>query len=131
MYDFDKDDDCFIPIDEAVIEERLSTLGIPFAAEYFADSKKLPFAVYLTPAALYSGADGYNMQREQRFRIELYTLSKKDTLRRKLFQLFRDVPFEVEEESGGQKNYYLTAIEFRSILFDLDDDIVDDDETED
>lgn len=113
----------FETIDEEVISARLKTLQIPVSDEFFADSKKLPFAVYLTPSAEYSGADGYNMQREQLFRIELYTLSKKDPLRKKLFKLFRDIPFSVEEVSGGLKNYYLTAIEFSSTLFDLDDDI--------
>ena len=117
-YDYDPE---FEIIDEGVIERRLKSLNIPVTDEYFADSKKVPFCVYLTPSAHYDGADGCNMQREQNFRIELYTLSKKSPLRKKLFDLFRDTPFDVEEESGGQKNYYLTAIEF-SVTLDLEDD---------
>lgn len=119
--DYDPD---FEIIDEGVIEERLNSLHIPITDEYFADSKNLPFCVYLTPSAHYSGADGINTQREQMFRIELYTKSKKSPLRQKLFDLFNDVEFDVEEESGGQKNYYLTAIEFSSLL-DLDSEYED------
>ncbi|MCM1523818.1 MAG: hypothetical protein NC120_05110 [Ruminococcus sp.] len=107
-------------IDEDEIAERLSKLGIPFADEYFPDSKAAPYAVYTTPEAEYDGADMINLYRKQTFRIELYTASKRDPLRRKLFELFEDVPFHVDEVSGGMKNFYVTAITFRQTLFDLD-----------
>lgn len=110
-------------IDEDEIEERLKQLHIPFASEYFADGKTVPYCVYLTPEAEYYGADGYNMLRDQKFRIELYTLSKKAKQRKQLFDLFNDVSFSVSEISGGQKNYYLTVIEFEQTLqLDNDDD---------
>lgn len=116
------DDDLeFEAIDESVIEQRLKSLGVPFSAEYFAGTQTPPYVVYLTPSADYYGADGVNMKRDQRFRIELYTKSKADKLRLRLFKLFSDVPFSVEEESGGQKNYYYTAITFEQTL-DLDID---------
>jgi hypothetical protein len=110
-----------IAIDEAEIEARLETLRIPYAEEYFASTQSPPYAVYLTPSAVYYGADGVNLKRDQNFRIELVTKSKKDKVRRKFLNLFDDTPFEVEEESGGQRNYYLTAISFTSTL-DLEDD---------
>lgn len=116
-----------IDIDEAEIEARLATLNVPFAAEYFASTQSPPYAVYLTPSASYYGADGVNLKRDQNFRIELVTKSKKDRVRRKFLNLFNDTPFEVEEESGGQRNYYLTAISFTSTL-DLEDDEDDEDD---
>lgn len=110
------EEEYFGVIDEAEIERRLAKLNVPFAAEYFPDSKNYPYVVYLTPSATYYGADGVNLKRDQRFRVELYTATKKDKLRKKLFELFNDVPFEVEEISGGQKNYYVTVIEFEQTL---------------
>ena len=112
-------------IDEDEIEERLKQLHIPFASEYFADGKTVPYCVYLTPEAEYYGADGYNMLRDQKFRIELYTLSKKAKQRKQLFDLFSDVPFSVIEisDNHGPRNYYLTVIEFEQTLqLDNDDD---------
>lgn len=112
-----EDDDRFSPIDETVIAERLKTLGIPYADEYFPDSKNAPYVVYTTPEADYGGADGYNLTRVQTFQIELFTSTKKDPHRGKLFELFSDVPFHVSEVSGGMKNFYLTAITFKQTLF--------------
>lgn len=117
-----------IAIGEAEIEARLETLNVPFAAEYFASTQSPPYAVYLTPSATYYGADGCNMKRDQHFRIELVTKSKKDRVRRKFLNLFNDVPFEVEEESGGQRNYYLTAISFMITLDLEDEEDIDDEE---
>ena len=117
-----------IAIDEAEIEARLETLRIPYAEEYFAATQSPPYAVYLTPSATYYGADGCNMMRDQHFRIELVTKTKKDRVRRKFLNLFNDVPFEVEEESGGQRNYYLTAISFMSTLDLEDEEDIDDEE---
>lgn len=119
-----------ICIDEAEIEARLETLRIPYAEEYFAATQSPPYAVYLTPSAVYYGADGVNMKRDQHFRIELVTKSKKDRVRTKFLKLFNDVPFEAEEESGGQRNYYLTAISFDSTLDleDEDEEDIDDEE---
>lgn len=114
-----------IDIDEAEIEARLATLRIPYAEEYFAATQSPPYAVYLTPSASYYGADGVNMKRDQHFRIELVTKSKRDRVRDKFLKLFNDTPIEVEEESGGQRNFYLTAISFTSTL-DLEDDEDDD-----
>lgn len=117
-----------IDIDEAEIEARLKTLNVPFAAEYFASTQSPPYAVYLTPSASYYGADGVNLKRDQHFRIELVTKSKRDRVRTKFLRLFNDVPFEAEEESGGQRNYYLTAISFMSTLDLEDEDDIDDEE---
>ena len=119
-----------IAIDEAEIEARLKTLRIPCAEEYFAATQSPPYVVYLTPSAVYYGADGVNLKRDQHFRIELVTKSKRDRVRNKFLKLFNDVPFETEEESGGQRNYYLTAISFDSTL-DLDLEDEDDDIDED
>lgn len=107
-------------LDEADILERLKTLGIPVAEEYFPESKNPPYAVLTTPAASYEGADGANLYRKQTFAIELYTSAKKDPVRKKFFDLFSDRPFKVEEESAGMKNYYVTVISFTQILYDIE-----------
>lgn len=103
-------------VDEAEIERRLKTLNMPMANEYFATSIIPPYVVYLTPSAEYFGADGVNMMRNQTFRVNMVTKSKDVKLQQKLFSLFNDIQFRVSEESGGQKNYYLTSLEFEQTL---------------
>ena len=112
-------------VDEEEIEKRLKILKLPTANEYFAASVQPPYIVYLTPHAEYYGADGVNMMRDQTFRVELVTKSKDIVLQNELFKLFSDIPFRVQEESGGQRNYYLTTLEFEQTL---PIDYVDDDE---
>lgn len=112
-------------VDEEEIEKRLKILKLPMASEYFAASVQPPYIVYLTPSANYYGADGVNMMRDQTFRIELITKSKDIVLQNELFKLFSDIPFRVTEESGGQRNYYLTTVEFEQTL---PIDYIDDDE---
>lgn len=116
-------------IDETEIETRLSSLNIPFAVDSFVDSKKPPYAVYLSPEAHYFGADGCNMFRNQKFRIELYISSKKSPLKAELLSLFNDVEFEEAEAAikDSTFNYYLVAIEFNQIL-PLDNLVFDDDD---
>ncbi len=103
-------------VDETEIEKRLKILKLPMAQEYFAATVLPPYIVYLTPSAEYYGADGVNMMRNQTFRIELVTKSKDIVLQNELFKIFSDIPFKVTEESGGQRNYYLTTIEFEQTL---------------
>lgn len=103
-------------VDEVEIEKRLKILKLPMANEYFAATVLPPYIVYLTPSAEYYGADGVNMMRDQVFRIELITKSKDIVLQNELFKIFSDIPFKVMEESGGQRNYYLTVIEFEQTL---------------
>lgn len=103
-------------VDETEIEKRLKSLNMPLANEYFAASVAPPYIVYLTPSANYYGADGVNMMKDQTFRIELITKSKDIALQNEIFKLFSDIPFRVTEESGGQRNYYLTVIEFEQTL---------------
>lgn len=103
-------------VDETEIEKRLKILKLPMANEYFAASVAPPYIVYLTPSANYYGADGVNMMRDQVFRVELITKSKDIVLQNELFKIFSDIPFRVQEESGGQRNYYLTTVEFEQTL---------------
>ena len=107
-------------IDNVAAEEIVKligdVLGIP-AAEEFYTKTEAPYAAVLTPAARVSAPDmGRYYARTQRYRIELYTKTKADTLRERFKDLiYSTIPageFDEEEVSYSSDRLYLTAIEF-------------------
>lgn len=107
MYDF---------IDEDVIINVLAEKGIKADEEYFPNTTPFPYAVVLVPEGSVEGSDNYEIAMiRQQFRVELYTKSKKDRLRRKFKHAMlelggNDITFF--ETSYGKGNCYLTACEF-------------------
>lgn len=91
--------------------------------EYFPNETEMPYAVVLTPNAKTVTPDmgGGLGEKMQRFRIELYTKSKKDPARA-LFEsiilgnICPDGAFDHDEESYGKGRMYMTAIEFDQLI---------------
>ena len=99
------------------IKELLENAGIMAEEEYFGNEVDPPYAIILEPSAQIDCADiGIIISRVQRYRIELYTRSKKDPIRELFKQLIyeniRADAFTEETESYGANRLFMTAIEF-------------------
>ncbi len=99
------------------IKELLEGVGIIAEEEYFGSEVDPPYAVILEPSAQIDCADlGIIISRVQRYRIELYTKSKKDPVRELFKQTIygnvRADAFTEETESYGANRLFMTAIEF-------------------
>ena len=97
---------------EEIVKLIGDVLGIPAAEEFYTKTEAV-----LTPAARVSAPDmGRYYARTQRYRIELYTKTKADTLRERFKDLiYSTIPageFDEEEVSYSSDRLYLTAIEF-------------------
>ena len=110
MYDY---------VDEGVIINALADAGIKAAEEYFPNSTPFPYAVVLVPEADVEGSDNYEIVMiRQQYRVELYTKTKKDLLRRKFKRVMLEIGGEnihFIENSYGKGNCYLTACEFETL----------------
>lgn len=103
--------------------ELLRGNGIKAAEEYFPEGAQLPYAVVLEAEGSSDGPDmcvGL-LEITQRFRIELYTKSKKDPIRKEFRRIIHEniAPldrFYYENESYGAGRMYLTAIEFDQMI---------------
>ena len=110
MYDY---------VNEGVIINALADEGIKAAEEYFPNSTPFPYAVVLVPEADVEGSDNYEIVMiRQQYRVELYTKTKKDPLRRKFKRVMVEIGGEnirFIENSYGKGNCYLTACEFETL----------------
>lgn len=107
MYDY---------IDEDVIINVLAEKGIKAGEEYFPNKTPFPYAVVLVPEGNVEGSDNYEIALlRQQFRVELYTVSKKDRLRKKFKRAMLELGGDnitFSETSYGKGICYLTACEF-------------------
>ena len=103
-------------IDEDVIINVLAEKGIKAGEEYFPSETPFPYAVVLVPESVIEGSDNYEIALvRQQFRVELFTRSKKDPLRRKFKQAMLELgggDITFFEASYGKGVYYMTACEF-------------------
>lgn len=111
---------------ETVNEESIINLlkenGIKAAEEYFPNNTPMPYAVILTPSATIDGSDDMEIRfTRQTYRVELYTMSKKDPVRKKFKRIFSEIvaplidgTITYDESSFGKGVCYMTACEFET-----------------
>lgn len=99
------------------IEERLKTLGIPFAYRRFKPYKDKPvpappYLIWIREQRRQYGSDSENLLEKQHVLIELYGKKKEAALEAKLEELFSDVELTIYEDYMDSQNLFVTSYEF-------------------
>ncbi len=98
------------------IYEKLCKLDIPVAYLQFSKPQKLPFIAYFESGTEIQGADGYNLYRRTKIRIELYSEKKNPELERKIENLFRSVEITKDGDTYlKEENMFMTVFSFETI----------------